>query len=202
MARENGTGTALPPRSRLPERKWLAGAIGPVDAAGEFEGYASLFGVPDLGGDVIEAGAFTETLARRGAAGVRLLWQHDPGEPLGVWLSLAQDERGLRVRGRLSLDARRARDVHALLKSGAVDGLSIGFRTERARRESSGLRRIFRLDLWEVSVVTFPMAPGARVLATSPAARKDAGTAAGDARTNAGLPLAEAIRHVAAQLHT
>lgn len=185
-------------RLHLPERKLLSGALGSIDDEGVFEGYASLFGVPDLGADVIEAGAFRETLAKREAAGVRLLWQHDPGDPIGVWLSLTEDTHGLRVRGRLSLEARRARDVHALIKSGAVDGLSIGFRTERARRETTGLRRIFRLDLWEVSVVTFPMAPGARVLATSPAT-KDVGAdkAAPDART----PLAEAIRRAAAQLH-
>lgn len=182
----------------LPERKLLSGAVGPIDDAGVFEGYASLFGVPDLGGDVIEAGAFSETLARRGAGGVRLLWQHDPGEPIGVWLSFREDEHGLRVRGRLSLGAGRARDVHALIRSGAVDGLSIGFRTERARREAAGLRRIFRLDLWEVSVVTFPMAPGARVIATSPAT-KDVG--AGAAGPHARTPLAQAVRQAAARLH-
>ncbi|WP_449306947.1 HK97 family phage prohead protease [Pseudochelatococcus sp. B33] len=173
----------------------MSGVVGPADDEGVFEGYASLFGVPDLGGDIIAPGAFRETLARRGAAGVRLLWQHDPGEPIGAWLSLKEDEHGLRVRGRLSLDARRARDVHALIRTGAVDGLSIGFRTERARREATGLRRIFRLDLWEVSVVTFPMAPGARVLTTLPATKDVARTPL----TN--TPLAEAIRRAAAQLH-
>lgn len=182
----------------LPERKLLSGAVGPIDDEGRFEGYASLFGVPDLGGDIVEAGAFRETLAKQGAAGVRLLWQHDPNEPIGVWLSLAEDEYGLRVRGRLSLEAARARDVHALIKSGAVDGLSIGFRTERARREATGLRRIFRLDLWEVSVVTFPMAPGARVFTASPASKD----AEGHLQTSsARTPLAQAIRRAAAQLH-
>ncbi|MBB3809570.1 HK97 family phage prohead protease [Pseudochelatococcus contaminans] len=179
----------LPEPIRMePERKQLSGVLGPIDGEGRFEGYASLFGVPDLGGDIIEPGAFSQTLAKRGAAGVRLLWQHDPGEPLGVWLSFREDEYGLRARGCLSLDARRARDVHALIGSGAVDGLSIGFRTERARREANGLRRISRLDLWEVSVVTFPMAPGARVLAAPPV------------DTRAATPLAEAIRRAAAQL--
>ncbi|MFC0219235.1 HK97 family phage prohead protease [Pseudochelatococcus lubricantis] len=174
---------------RLPELKAVPSVIGPVDGEGVFEGYASLFNVPDLGGDIIEPGAFAASLARRGAAGVRLLWQHDPGEPLGTWLSLVEDARGLKVRGRLSLDARRARDVEALLKTGAVDGLSIGFHTERARREASGVRRISRLDLWEVSIVTFPMAPGARVLAAAPA-------------TKGNPPLAEAIRRVTAELHS
>lgn len=177
------------------ELKTLPGALLATDEAGVFEGYASLFGVPDLSGDIVEPGAFTDSLAKRGASGIRLLWQHNPGDPLGVWLSFTEDAWGLKVRGRLSLEAQRARDVHALLKTGAVDGLSIGFRTERARRETSGMRRIFRLDLWEVSIVTFPMAPGARVFSTSPATKSDV---AHDTLT----PLAEAIRRVAAELHS
>jgi uncharacterized protein len=131
---------------------------------GAFEGYASLFGQPDLGRDVVMPGAFAASLARRGPRGVRMLWQHDPGEPIGLWLELAEDARGLRVRGRLNLGVRRARDVHALMREGALDGLSIGFRVERAAPDRvSGLRRLERLDLWEVSLVTFPMLPGARV---------------------------------------
>lgn len=135
-----------------------------VEGDGIFEGYASLFGVPDLGRDIVEAGAFAVSLRRRGAAGVKLLWQHDAGTPLGRWLALAEDRRGLRVRGRLNLAVARARELHALLREGAVDGLSIGFRTERARTDPhTGHRRIARLDLWEISLVTFPMLPGARV---------------------------------------
>ena len=183
------------PFNEKPEHKSLSGIIGPVDEEGAFEGYASLFGVPDLSGDIIEPGAFSDSLAKRGASGVRLLWQHDPTDPVGVWLSFTEDAWGLKVRGRLSLEAQRARDIHALLKTGAVDGLSIGFRTERARRESSGMRRIFRLDLWEVSIVTFPMAPGARVLSASPATTKS------DAAYDTLTPLAQAIRRVAAELH-
>ncbi|HEX8167792.1 MAG TPA: HK97 family phage prohead protease [Beijerinckiaceae bacterium] len=127
------------------------------------EGYASLFGVADLGKDVVAAGAFAASLSRRGAAGVRMLWQHDPAEPIGRWLALAEDALGLRVRGRLNLAVARAREIHALMRDGAIDGLSIGFRVERARTDRAGLRRIERLDLWEISVVTFPMLPGARV---------------------------------------
>jgi HK97 family phage prohead protease len=129
-----------------------------------FEGYASLFGVADLGKDTVAPGAFAASLARRGAGGVRMLWQHDPGEPIGRWLSIVEDARGLRVRGKLNLAVARAREIHALIKEGAVDGLSIGFRVERARQDrAAGLRRLERLDLWEISVVTFPMQPGARV---------------------------------------
>ncbi|MDX3805472.1 MAG: HK97 family phage prohead protease [Bosea sp. (in: a-proteobacteria)] len=142
---------------------------------GIFEGYASLFRIPDLGKDVVEPGAFRDSLARRGPSGVKLLWQHDPAEPLGRWLSLSEDSRGLFVRGRLSLAVARAREIHALMREGAIDGLSIGFRPERARNEPrTGLRRLERVDLWEVSIVTFPMLPQARVSAVKTAFRNPA----------------------------
>jgi HK97 family phage prohead protease len=146
------------------EIKLLAEPVAAVAADGVFEGYASLFGLADLGKDLVVPGAFAASLARRGTRGVRMLWQHDPGQPIGRWLSLAEDARGLRVRGKLNLAVARAREIHALMKEGAVDGLSIGFRVERARHDRAlGLRRLERLDLWEISLVTFPMLPGARV---------------------------------------
>ena len=146
------------------ETKLLAEPIAVVAEDGVFEGYASLFGLADLGKDMVVPGAFAASLGRRGARGVRMLWQHDPGEPIGRWLSIEEDARGLRVRGKLTLAVERAREVHALMREGAVDGLSIGFRVERARAERpTGLRRLEKLDLWEISVVTFPMLPGARV---------------------------------------
>lgn len=146
------------------EVKLLPAGVASVGEDGVFEGYASLFGVPDLGKDVVSPGAFADSLRRRGVGGVRLLFQHDPAQPIGRWLALAEDPRGLRVRGKLNLAVARAREIHALLREGAVDGLSIGFRVERARQErATGLRRLDKLDLWEVSIVTFPMLPGARV---------------------------------------
>lgn len=148
------------------ESKFLAQPPRPLPRDGLFEGYASLFRVVDLGKDLVEPGAFRDSLVRRGPAGVKLLWQHDPAEPIGRWLSLAEDRRGLFVRGQLSLAVARAREIHALMREGAVDGLSIGFRCERARTEPrSGLRRLERVDLWEISLVTFPMLPQARVSA-------------------------------------
>jgi uncharacterized protein len=144
------------------EVKFVAEHVASVGETGIFEGYASLFGVADLGRDVVAPGAFAESLARRGASGVRMLWQHDPAQPIGRWLSIAEDARGLLVRGELNLAVARAREVHALLRDGAIDGLSIGFRVERSR-PAAGLRRLEKLDLWEISVVTFPMHPGARV---------------------------------------
>lgn len=137
-----------------------------VNRTGEFEGYASLFGIADLGGDVVSAGAFTQSLQKRGASGVKMLWQHNAAEPIGAWESLIENAKGLRVRGRLNLDVTRAREVHSLMREGSVDGLSIGFRTLKSFRDrKSGLRHLEQLDLWEISVVTFPMLPQARVSA-------------------------------------
>ncbi len=155
---------SLPRAVAAREIKLLAEPVGGIDVDGVFEGYASLFGVADLGKDVVMSGAFADSLARRGACGIRMLWQHDPGEPIGRWLAVTEDARGLHVRGRLNLAVERAREIHALMREGAVDGLSIGFRVERARAERpTGLRRLEKLDLWEISLVTFPMLPTARV---------------------------------------
>ncbi|TWH35935.1 MULTISPECIES: HK97 family phage prohead protease [unclassified Aminobacter] len=145
------------------ERKVADTTFG-VDVDGTFTGYASLFGKADLARDVVERGAFARSLARRGAGGIRMLYQHDPNEPIGTWIEVREDERGLFVRGRLTNGVGRAREVRELMRSGALDGLSIGFRTVRSRKDaSSGVRRILEADLWEISIVTFPMLPEARV---------------------------------------
>jgi HK97 family phage prohead protease len=133
-------------------------------ADGRFEGYASLFGVADGAGDVMARGAFARALRRRGAGGVKLLYQHAAAEPLGVWSELYEDALGLFVRGRVLTELERGRDVLALMREGALDGLSVGFKTIRARTDRrSGARTILEADLWEVSLVTFPMLEGARV---------------------------------------
>jgi uncharacterized protein len=137
-----------------------------VSDDGTFEGYASLFNREDLGHDVILPGAFAASLTKRSAAGIKLLFQHDPAEPIGIWDSVQEDARGLYVRGRLLPAVARAREVLALMKAGAIDGLSIGFKTISAKRDAkSGIRRISTVDLWEISIVTFPMLPDARVAA-------------------------------------
>jgi HK97 family phage prohead protease len=137
-----------------------------VSPAGIIEGYASLFGVADGGGDIVIAGAFARSLARRRASGVKMLWQHDAAEPIGIWTSIVEDAKGLKVAGQLDLSVARGREALSLLGSGAVDGLSIGFRTKRATTEkASGLRRLLEIDLWEISIVTFPMLADARVSA-------------------------------------
>ena len=125
------------------------------------EGYASLWGVADLNGDVVAKGAFAESLARTGAEGVRMLNQHDARAPVGVWEQIIEDARGLFVRGRIEDWSAEARYAAALARAGALDGLSIGFRAMKARRDGR-LRVLSRAELWEVSLVTFPMLPGAR----------------------------------------
>lgn len=145
------------------------------------EGYACLFDVADLGRDLVLKGAFAASLARQGAGGVRMLYQHDPAEPMGVWSEAFEDNRGLYVRGRLSPFVTRARECAALIREGALDGLSIGFKAVEARSDPrTRLRRIARIDLWEVSVVTFPMQPQARISrppSASPAVRLEAAAA-------------------------
>lgn len=125
------------------------------------EGYASLWGVADLNGDVVARGAFAASLARTGAAGVRMLHQHEGRAAVGVWDEMIEDERGLWVRGRIMDWSPEARFAGALARAGALDGLSIGFRGQRARRDGR-LRVLVEVELWEVSLVTFPMLPAAR----------------------------------------
>jgi HK97 family phage prohead protease len=135
------------------------------------QGYASLFWAKDLNDDVVAAGAFDASLARTPPSRVRMLMQHDPNEPIGVWDAIAPDTKGLFVRGRIIDAAPAGRMALALVKAGAMDGLSIGFRAVKARKGEGGrLRVLTELDLWEISLVTFPMLPGARLSLLSAAA--------------------------------
>lgn len=182
---------------RLRETKFAQADFDSVQLDGAFRGYASLFGEVDLGNDKVLPGAFAAALARRGADGVRMLFQHDPGQPIGVWDEIVEDARGLRVAGRLTTATAKGREVLELMRAGAIDGLSIGFRTVRSRIEKPGrARAIIEADLWEISVVTFPMQPGARIdrlkaaAAPLPSVRefehwltRDAGLTRGEART-------------------
>lgn len=137
-----------------------------IEPDGTVEGYASLFGEIDAARDMVMPGAFARTLKQRGPRRIPMLFQHDPAEPVGVWLELTEDFRGLRARGRLIPDVARARELVALVKAGAVDGLSIGFRTVKGRVDpASRIRKIHELELWEISIVTFPLLAGARVRA-------------------------------------
>ncbi|WDR02748.1 HK97 family phage prohead protease [Devosia algicola] len=113
----------------------------PIDADGRFVGYASVFNLPDDSGDVVMPGAFAKSLKRRNADRVRLLFQHDPKEPVGVWETIVEDGFGLWVKGRLVAGVPRADALRALIERGAIDGLSIGFRTIRATRSKPGGQR-------------------------------------------------------------
>ena len=146
------------------EVKALPATLSAVAEDGRFEGYACLFGKEDLGHDIIQPGAFTKSLARRGLSGIKLLYQHDPAQPVGQWLTIREDARGLFVEGKLALDVEKAREIRSMMKAGILDGLSIGFRTIRGQADKkSGVRYLIELDLWEISVVTFPMQPDARI---------------------------------------
>ena len=136
-----------------------------VQEGAVIEGYASLFGDRDRGGDIVETGAYAASLKRLAEEGrqVKMLWQHDPAQPIGVWDEVREDAKGLYVKGRLLEQVARAREAAALIAEGAIDGLSIGYRTVKAVRNDKGRRLLQELELWEVSLVTFPMLPSARV---------------------------------------
>lgn len=150
---------------------------GDVASDGTFEGYASIFGNEDFYGDIIAKGAFKASLrdwrARKQMPG--MLWQHDWAQPIGVWLEMVEDERGLKVRGRLLVeDVRQAAEAYALLKAGAIWGLSIGYQVrEDSYDEKTGIRTIKKLDLWEVSLVTFPANQDAQISAVKAALDND-----------------------------
>lgn len=166
-----------------PERKFLApekgGKAGLTVADGPsghvISGYASLFGARDQGGDVVQKGAYTASLARLSAAGrgVKMLWQHDPAQPIGVWDEVREDGAGLWVKGRILTAVDKGREAAALLDAGAIDGLSIGYRTLKSTKDAGGARLLTELELWEVSLVTFPMLSEARVSAKSDAQDAD-----------------------------
>ena len=129
------------------------------------EGYASYFGQTDRGRDVVQAGAYAKSLKSLATGGrsVKMLWQHDPTQPIGIWDEVREDDRGLYVKGRILGDVAKGREAAALIEAGAIDGLSIGYKTVLASKNSKGERVLEELELWEVSLVTFPMLPTARV---------------------------------------
>lgn len=149
-------------RREAPRRAETRAFAFDLKAAGEdglIEGYGSVFGVKDAYADIVAAGAFGETLAAHKAAGTMpaMLWQHDTAEPIGVWTDMVEDEKGLRVKGQIVMETERGKAAHALLKKGALRGLSIGFVSkEWSYDRESDIRTLTKVDLWEVSLVTFP----------------------------------------------
>jgi len=134
-------------------------------SGGAIEGYASLFGETDKGGDSVTKGAFSKSLQAMKAAKTRvaMLWQHDPENPIGVWDDVQEDDAGLLVKGRILADVAKGREAIALVEAGAINGLSIGYRTVNATRGPNGERQLKELEIWEVSIVTFPMLMSARI---------------------------------------
>jgi len=134
-----------------------------LDAQGRFAGYASVFDNVDTQNDVILRGAFTRTLSNR-ISHIKLLWQHQQDEPIGVFDEIFEDDRGLYVEGRLLLTVQRAKEAYSLLKESAISGLSIGYSPVKYRIDSnSGVRYLSEVELWEVSLVTFPANEAANV---------------------------------------
>ena len=151
-----------------------------ADTPGRFSGYGAVFGNVDATGDVIRAGAFAESLGEWKARGKfpPMLLQHGGGVfgggaedmlPVGEWLSMEENRRGLKVEGQLfALGTEKGQYIYEGLKAGALDGLSIGFQTRESvagTRAGEPDRRLTNIDLWEVSIVTFPANPKARVMA-------------------------------------
>ncbi|NTU76250.1 MAG: HK97 family phage prohead protease [Alphaproteobacteria bacterium] len=141
-------------------------AIKTLAADGTFAGYASVFGTLDHHNEVVDLGAFKRTLGRwreKGSAPA-MLWMHDPTQPIGVWMTLDEDKNGLAVQGRLALRTQKGMEAYELLKLGALTGLSIGYRVVTSRIDSKRKARVLtELDLFEISLVTFPANEEARV---------------------------------------
>jgi HK97 family phage prohead protease len=164
------------------------------DEAGVIEGYGSVFGNVDQGQDIVMPGAFKGALAGK----VKMLWQHDPRQPIGVWTEMTEDAKGLKMRGQIALKTAKGAEAYELLKMGAMDGLSIGYRIKAKGYEydsATNVRKLKALDLMEVSVVTFPMNTRATVARVKSATSKreleaslrDAGLSASEAKYVVGL---------------
>ncbi len=129
-----------------------------LNAEGEFEGYGSIFGNKDSYGDVVVRGAFNNHLSSVKPESIKMLWQHNPHEPIGVYSEVKEDSTGLFVKGRLLVnDIPKAREAYALLKAQAIDGLSIGYTINANGSEyKDNINYLKNLKLWEISIVTFP----------------------------------------------
>ena len=131
------------------------------DAQGVFTGYGSIFGNEDQGNDIMQKGAFTKSLVNRPVSKVKMLYQHKTDEPIGVFTDMYEDSKGLFVKGQLAMGTQKGREAYELLKMGALDGMSIGFRADPEKQgyneNKRGVRTLKEVDLMEISLVTFPM---------------------------------------------
>jgi HK97 family phage prohead protease len=162
LERKNAAGA--PPGGR--EVRNLVLQLKAVGDDGTVEGYGSVFGVRDSYDDVIAAGAYAASLAAHKAAGTMpaMLWQHDATVPIGIWIEMVEDSKGLRIKGKLALDTVKGAEAYALLKMGALNGLSIGFISKQwAYDRETDVRTLTEVELWEVSLVTFPANDKSRI---------------------------------------
>ena len=131
------------------------------DAQGVFTGYGSIFGNEDQGKDIMQKGAFTKSLVSRPPSKVKMLFQHKTDEPIGIFTDMYEDNKGLYVKGQLAMGTQKGREAYELLKMGALDGMSIGFRADPEKQgyneNKRGIRTLKEVDLMEISLVTFPM---------------------------------------------
>jgi len=127
-----------------------------VSDDGSFSGYGSVFGVIDSYNERVMPGAFTRSIEQKGANGVALLWQHRSDSPIGVYTEMREDTKGLYVEGKLALGTEKGREAYELMKMGWKAGMSIGFMPAESEKAEDGVREVRELDLWEVSIVTFP----------------------------------------------
>jgi len=146
------------------EHKRVSFDVQDVGEEGMITGYGSVFGIVDGGNDVVMPGAFKKSLAARGGKPIPMLWNHIDSFPIGKWTEITEDERGLKLTGRFTMKSTKAQEIHALAMDGVISGLSIGYRAIDAEtNETTGIRKLKELDLWEVSAVTFPMLEAAQI---------------------------------------
>jgi HK97 family phage prohead protease len=141
-------------------------AVKTLAVDGLFSGYASVFGKLDHQNEIVAPGAFRRTLSkwRTQESMPTMLWMHDPTLPIGVWLLLQEDKNGLAVQGRLALRTQKGQEAYELLKMKALTGLSIGYRIVSSRVDSKRKARVLTdVELFEISLVTFPANEAARV---------------------------------------
>ena len=137
-----------------------------VGENGEIEGYGSVFDVVDSYDDIVAKGAFVKSMNEHRAAGTMpaMLWQHNPDNPIGVWTEISEDSVGLKVKGRLAMTTVKGREAYELMKMGAINGLSIGFMSKNWNYDKeSDIRTLTEVDLWEISLVTFPANEKSRI---------------------------------------
>jgi len=142
-----------------------------IEVGLKISGFASVFDEPDDAQDIVKRGAFRDSIIKD-FNNIKMLYQHEPTQPIGRWHAIRETDRGLWVEGELASDCRAADDIAALVKFGAIDGLSIGYRAQRSERGHGQVRRyLSRIQLVEVSLVTFPLHPKARLLRLAISAR-------------------------------